>query len=44
LEIADGECAQVEELVRTCMGAAYPLQVPLSVSVGTGRSWDAAAH
>jgi len=44
LEIAEGECAQVEELVRTCMGAAYPLQVPLSVSVGTGRSWDAAAH
>jgi DNA polymerase-1 len=26
------------------MGNAYPLDVPLEVSVGYGRSWDAAAH
>jgi DNA polymerase-1 len=26
------------------MGDAYPLDVPLEVSVGYGRSWDTAAH
>jgi DNA polymerase-1 len=44
LEIADGERAAVEELVRDEMGAAYDLQVPLEVSVGVGASWDDAAH
>jgi DNA polymerase-1 len=44
LEIADGEREQVEALVRDKMGSAYPLDVPLEVSVGYGRSWDAAAH
>ncbi|MGK2880142.1 MAG: DNA polymerase I [Mycobacterium sp.] len=44
LEIADGEREQVEALVREKMGAAYPLNVPLDVSVGYGRSWDTAAH
>jgi DNA polymerase-1 len=44
LEIADGERDQVEALVREHMGSAYPLDVPLEVSVGYGRSWDAAAH
>jgi DNA polymerase I len=44
LEIAEGELAQVEVLVRACMGSAYPLDVPLEVSVGTGRSWASAAH
>ena len=34
----------LEELVRANMGGAYPLDVPLEVSVGYGRSWDAAAH
>ena len=34
----------VEALVRDKMGGAYPLDVPLEVSVGYGRSWDAAAH
>ncbi len=43
-EIADGEREQVEALVREQMGNAYPLDVPLEVSVGYGRSWDAAAH
>ncbi len=44
LEIAEGERDAVEELVRREMGAAYPLDVPLEVSVGYGRSWDDAAH
>ncbi|WP_206518201.1 DNA polymerase I [Rhodococcus sp. X156] len=44
LEVAQGEREQVEQLVRTYMGNAYPLDVPLEVSVGTGSSWDAAAH
>ncbi|HXD26679.1 MAG TPA: DNA polymerase I, partial [Propionibacteriaceae bacterium] len=43
-EIAPGEREQVEALVREKMGGAYPLDVPLEVSVGYGRSWDAAAH
>jgi DNA polymerase I len=43
-EIAQGERDQLEELVRAEMGGAYPLDVPLEVSVGYGRSWDAAAH
>ncbi|MEI6254554.1 MAG: DNA polymerase I, partial [Mycobacteriaceae bacterium] len=44
LEVAPGERAAVEELVRERMGDAYPLDVPLEVSVGYGPTWDAAAH
>ncbi|MGH3907427.1 MAG: DNA polymerase I [Pseudonocardiaceae bacterium] len=44
LEIAEGERAAVEALVRREMGSAYALDVPLEVSVGVGRSWDDAAH
>lgn len=43
-EIAPGERERVEALAREKMGAAYPLDVPLEVSVGYGRSWDSAAH
>jgi DNA polymerase-1 len=43
-EVADGERETLEELVRANMGGAYPLDVPLEVSLGYGRSWDAAAH
>ena len=43
-EVAAGERDQLEALVRDKMGGAYPLDVPLEVSVGYGRSWDAAAH
>jgi DNA polymerase-1 len=43
-EVAEGERDALETLVRDKMGAAYPLDVPLEVSVGYGRSWDAAAH
>jgi DNA polymerase-1 len=44
LEVAPGEAAQLEELVRAEMGGAAELTVPLDVSVGTGPSWHAAAH
>ncbi|MCW2689427.1 MAG: polymerase [Mycobacterium sp.] len=44
LEVAEGEREAVEALVRDKMGGAYPLDVPLEVSVGYGRSWDTAAH
>jgi DNA polymerase-1 len=44
LEVAPGERDAVDRLVRDQMGAAYPLDVPLEVSVGYGRSWDVAAH
>ncbi len=43
-EIAPGEREQIEALAREKMGGAYPLDVPLEVSVGYGRSWDSAAH
>jgi DNA polymerase-1 len=43
-EVAAGEREQLEALVREKMGTAYPLDVPLEVSVGYGRSWDTAAH
>jgi DNA polymerase-1 len=44
LEIAEGEREAVEALVRREMGSACALDVPLEVSVGTGQSWDDAAH
>jgi DNA polymerase I len=43
-EVATGEREAVEELVRREMGNAYPLRVPLDVSVGVGRTWQDAAH
>lgn len=44
LEIAPGEAADVEALVRKEMGGAIEMDVPLDVSVGVGRSWFDAAH
>ena len=44
LEIAAGERDAVTDLVRTEMGSAAQLLVPLDVNVGTGLNWDAAAH
>ena len=44
LEVADGERDALEALVRREMGGAYPLTVPLDVSVGCGRTWDDAGH
>jgi DNA polymerase-1 len=43
-EAAPGEREALEALVREQMGGAYPLDVPLEVSVGAGRDWDAADH
>ncbi len=43
-EVADGERDALEALVREQMGSAYPLDVPLEVSVGYGPNWNAAAH
>jgi DNA polymerase-1 len=43
-EVAAGEREQLEALVRDQMCGAYPLDVPLEVSLGYGRSWDSAAH
>ena len=34
----------LEALVREQMGNAYPLDVPLEVSVGAGQNWSAADH
>ena len=44
LEIAEGERDALEALVRQEMGSAYPLSVPLDVSVGVGVTWDEAGH
>ena len=44
LEVAPGEAPEVEDLVRSQMGAAAELQVPLDVSVGRGSNWQAAGH
>jgi DNA polymerase-1 len=43
-EVAPGERAEMEELLRTEMGAAAALEVPLEVSVGSGRTWHEAGH
>jgi DNA polymerase-1 len=44
LEVAPGEQAQVEELLRAQMGGAADLTVPLDVSLGEGRTWHEAGH
>jgi DNA polymerase I len=44
LEVVDEEREQVEAIVREKMDSVIDLSVPLDVSVGYGRSWDAAAH
>ncbi|MEV4844868.1 DNA polymerase I [Micromonospora matsumotoense] len=43
-EVASDEREALEALVRQEMGAAYPLSVPLEVSVGEGRDWNSADH
>ena len=43
-EIAPGEAQIMENLVRKEMGSAYPLNAPLEVNVGFGKTWDLAAH
>ena len=44
LEVWPGEREPLEELVRSAMGGAADLAVPLDVSVGWGPTWDEAAH
>ncbi|MGW7265872.1 DNA polymerase I [Streptomyces sp. NPDC054842] len=44
LEIAPGERAATEELVRREMAGAVSLRAPLDVSVGSGADWESAAH
>ncbi len=44
LEVAPGEEAAAELVLREQMGSATALSVPLDVSVGTGPSWQAAGH
>ncbi|MGW4582453.1 DNA polymerase I [Rhodococcus sp. YH1] len=44
LEVTADEREQVQQLVRDKMASVIDLSVPLDVSVGFGRSWDAAAH
>ncbi|MFP7760473.1 DNA polymerase I [Marisediminicola sp. LYQ85] len=43
-EVAEGELDDLSEVVRTRMGSAADLTVPLEVQLGTGTDWDAAAH
>ncbi|MFG1606349.1 DNA polymerase I [Actinoplanes sp. NPDC049265] len=43
-DVAPGEREPLEELVRRQMGEAYPLSVPLEVSVGAGQDWNGADH
>jgi DNA polymerase-1 len=43
-EVAPGEREALEALAREEMGGAYPLSVPLEVSVGLGRDWHTAGH
>lgn len=44
VEVATGEWDAVEEIVRTRMGDAAELSVPLDVQIGRGADWDEAAH
>ena len=42
LEVADDEKDAVSALVRCAMESAFPLEVPLVVELGIGRTWGAA--
>ena len=44
LEVANGEEKRVREIVTDAMVHAMELSVPLTVSIGVGRSWFDAAH
>jgi len=44
LEIVAGELAEVRAIVEQEMGSAYPLNAPLAVNIGIGKSWAEAAH
>jgi DNA polymerase I len=44
IEVGPGEYDEARNLVCAAMAGAASLRVPLDVSVGTGRTWDEAAH
>ena len=44
VEVAPGEAAQVEHVVREQMASPVHMDVPLEVAVGIGHSWLEAAH
>ncbi|MEV4255641.1 DNA polymerase I [Spirillospora sp. NPDC049652] len=44
IEVAPGELDGLTSLVAEQMAGAYDLRAPLSVSMGTGRTWQDAAH
>lgn len=44
VEVAPGERDATQKLIIETMGSAWPLEVPLTVSVGFGHSWHEAAH
>ncbi len=44
LEVAPGEWDATEQIVRTRMGGAAQLSVPLDVQIGRGSDWNEAAH
>jgi DNA polymerase-1 len=43
-EVFPGEAKALEALVRDKMSNVIKLSVPLEVQIGTGKSWDKAAH
>ncbi|MBT2209900.1 MULTISPECIES: DNA polymerase I [Actinomadura] len=43
-EVAPGELDALKDLVSARMAGAYELRAPLGVSMGTGRTWQDAAH
>ena len=44
VEVAPGEWDAAERIVRTRMGDAADLTVPLDVQIGRGHDWNEAAH
>ncbi|MBN9191225.1 DNA polymerase I [Microbacterium sp.] len=44
VEVAEGEWDAAERIVRTRMGDAAELSVPLDVQIGRGANWDEAGH
>lgn len=44
VEVAPGEWDEAESIVRTRMGGAADLSVPLDVQIGRGADWNEAAH
>jgi DNA polymerase-1 len=41
-EAPDGDVEAVSDLIRQAMEHAFPLAVPLTVDLGSGRNWKAA--